>query len=192
MTKFAIVGSGWRAEFYWRLAAELDGLDCVGVVSRRPKQLPVPVCLDLDECLRQAKPDFVVTSVPWSVTPGLITELAGRGVKVLAETPPAPDLDGLRELWADVGDKNLVQAAEQYSRMPAHAARINLLRSGVIGEVTRADVSSTHQYHAVSLIRALLGKGRGQAEIRAFRATTPWLIRCRVTDGPTLSRSNRP
>ncbi|MCE7010375.1 hypothetical protein LWC34_47365 [Kibdelosporangium philippinense] len=173
MTKFAIVGSGWRAEFYWRLAAELDGLDCVGVVSRRPKQLPVPVCLDLDECLRQAKPDFVVTSVPWSVTPGLITELAGRGVKVLAETPPAPDLDGLRELWADVGDKNLVQAAEQYSRMPAHAARINLLRSGVIGEVTRADVSSTHQYHAVSLIRALLGKGRGQAEIRAFRATTP-------------------
>ncbi|MFC0107405.1 Gfo/Idh/MocA family protein [Kibdelosporangium aridum] len=173
MTKFAIVGSGWRAEFFWRLAAELEDLDCVGVVSRSPKQLPVPVYTSLDECVQRAKPDFMITSVRWAVTPTLITELVGRGMKVLAETPPAPDLDGLRRLWAEVGDKRLVQVAEQYTRMPPHAARANLVRSGVIGDVTRADVSSTHQYHAVSLIRALLGKGLGQAEVRAFRSTAP-------------------
>lgn len=173
MTSFAIVGSGWRAEYFWRLGAALDGLACVGVVSRRPRELPVPVYLSLAECLAGGRPDFVVTAVPWGVTPSLVAELAERGVRVLAETPPAPDLDGLRELWRTVGDRGLVQVAEQYTRMPAHAARIALVGSGVIGDPTRVDVSSTHQYHAVSLIRTLLGVGRGPVEVRAVRMTAP-------------------
>ncbi|MFI7672824.1 Gfo/Idh/MocA family protein [Actinophytocola sp. NPDC049390] len=173
MTRFAIVGTGWRAEYFWRLAAALDGLDCAGVVSRAPKDLPVPVHVSLDECLAAAKPDFVVTAVPWAVTPSLVAALVERGVRVLAETPPAPDLDGLRALWAAVGASGLVQVAEQYTRMPAHAARLALVRSGTIGAPTRADVSSTHQYHAVSLIRALLGVGRGPVEVRAVRTVAP-------------------
>jgi predicted dehydrogenase len=173
VTSFAIVGSGWRSEYFWRLASALDGLTCVGVVSRSPKDLPVPVHLSLDECLATAKPDFVVTAVPWGVTPSLVVELVERGVPVLTETPPAPDLDGLRELWRKVGDSGLVQVAEQYTRMPSHAARVALVRSGVIGDPTRVDVSSTHQYHAVSLIRTLLGVGRGPAEVRAVRTTAP-------------------
>lgn len=173
MTSFAIVGSGWRSEFFWRLAAQLDGLTCVGVVSRTPKDLPVPVHPSVAECLATAKPDFVVTAVPWHVTPGLVVELVERGVPVLAETPPAPDLDGLRALWHRVGASGLVQIAEQYSRMPAHAARVALVRSGAIGDPTRVDVSSTHQYHAVSLIRTLLGVGRGPVQVRAVRTTAP-------------------
>jgi predicted dehydrogenase len=170
MTSFAVVGSGWRAEYFWRLADGLDGLDCVGVVSRRPRSLPVPVFSSLDEC---PKVDFVVTAVPWSVTPSLVGELVERGVRVLAETPPAPDLDGLRALWHAVGASGLVQVAEQYTRMPAHAARLALVRDGVIGQPTRVDVSSTHQYHAVSLIRAFLGLGLGPAEVRAVRTVAP-------------------
>lgn len=170
MTSFAIVGSGWRAEYFWRLAGDLT---CVGVVSRGPKDLPVPVYLSLDECLGAARPDFVVTAVPWEVTPSLVVDLVERGVPVLAETPPAPDLAGLHELWRRVGDSGLVQVAEQYTRMPAHAARLALVDSGVIGRPTRVDVSSTHQYHAVSLIRAFLGVGRGPAQVRAVRTTAP-------------------
>lgn len=172
VTTFAIVGSGWRAEYFWRLAAALDGLECVGVVSRRARELPVPVFPSLDECLA-AKPDFMVTATPWGVTPSLVADLVERRVPVLAETPPAPDLDGLRALWHGVGASGLVQVAEQYTRMPAHAARLALVRSGAIGDPTRVDVSSTHQYHAVSLIRALLGTGRGPAEVRAVRTTAP-------------------
>ncbi|MFC0435685.1 Gfo/Idh/MocA family protein [Kutzneria buriramensis] len=167
MSGFAIVGTGWRAEYFWRLAAELDGLDCTGVVSRSKDGLPVPVYRTLDECLA-TKPDFVVTATPWAVTPSLVAELAERGVPVLAETPPAPDLLGLRELWAKVGPGK-AQVAEQYSRMPAHAARVALVHKGVLGEPKRVDVSSTHQYHAVSLIRTLLGVGRGRADVRAVR-----------------------
>ncbi|QRP48280.1 hypothetical protein [Amycolatopsis sp. FDAARGOS 1241] len=169
MTKYAIVGSGWRAEYFWRLAGELE---CVGVVSRSPQDLPVPVFTSLDECMAE-KPDFVVTAVPWAVTPSLIVDLVGRRVRVLAETPPAPDLDGLRALWHDVGSSGLVQVAEQYTRVPAHAARLALARSGVLGPITRVDVSSTHQYHAVSLIRTFLGAGLGPVEVRATRTTAP-------------------
>ncbi len=173
MTGFAIVGSGWRAEYFWRLAAELEGLSCVGVVSRAPKELPVPVYMSLTGCLAATRPDFVVTAVPWEVTPSLVVELVDHGVPVLAETPPAPDLDGLRALWRRVGASGLVQVAEQYTRMPAHAARVALVRSGALGAPTRVDVSSTHQYHAVSLIRTLLGAGRGPVSVRAVRTTAP-------------------
>ena len=134
----------------------------------------MPVYLSLDECLAAAKPDFVVTAVPWAVTPSLVGELVERGVRVLAETPPAPDLDGLRAAVArGRATAGWSRSAEQYTRMPAHAARLALVRSGVIGEPTRVDVSSTHQYHAVSLIRAFLGAGRGPVEVRAVRTTAP-------------------
>ena len=42
MTTFAMVGAGWRAEFFWRLAAALPSVDCVGAVVRTPRPLPVP------------------------------------------------------------------------------------------------------------------------------------------------------
>ncbi len=99
----------------------------------------------------------MIASVPWAVMPDATRELVALGLRVLAETPPAPDLDGLRALWADVGDRGLVQVAEQYLLMPAHAARLAAVRDGAIGEPTSVQVSSTHLYHAVSMIRGLLG-----------------------------------
>ncbi|MFD0264564.1 Gfo/Idh/MocA family protein [Kitasatospora indigofera] len=174
VTTFAIIGTGWRAEFFWRIGPALDGLDCVGVVSRRPQEgLPVPLYLSPEECLRSARPDFVISAVPRTVAPSLVVDLVERGIPVLTETPPAPDLAGLHALWHRVGGAGLVQVAEQYPRMPSHAARIALVRSGVIGDPTRADVSSTHQYHAVSLIRAVLGVGRRPARVRAVRTAAP-------------------
>jgi predicted dehydrogenase len=92
---------------------------------------------------------------------------------VLAETPPAPDADGLRALWAAVGASGLVQVAEQYLLMPAHAARLALTRAGSIGEVTSVQVSSTHGYHATSMIRGLLGVGSGAVTVRAQSYAAP-------------------
>ena len=86
-------------------------------------------------------------------------EAVGSGVPVLAETPPAPDVEGLRALWHDVGASGLVQVAEQYLMLPSHAARLALVRSGAIGRPTQVQVSSTHQYHALSLVRGYLGVG---------------------------------
>ena len=173
MTTFAVVGAGWRAEFFWRLAAALPDVECVGAIVRTPRDLPVPVFESLETCNRAARPDFVITSVPWPVTPEVIVEAVDRGLPVLAETPPAPDLDGLRRLWQRVGASGLVQVAEQYLLVPAHAARMALVRSGVIGTPTQVQVSSTHQYHAISMMRGLLDVGRGPVTVRASRFTAP-------------------
>jgi predicted dehydrogenase len=124
----------------------------------------VPTYRTLDEALT-AKPDFVVLSVPWPVTPEMTRQLVAAGVPVLAETPPAPDLDGLRSLWQDVGASGLVQVAEQYMMMPLHAARLQLVRDGLIGRPTSVQVSSTHLYHVVSMIRQFLGAGFAPATV---------------------------
>jgi predicted dehydrogenase len=169
MTSFVVVGAGWRAEMFWRLAAGLPGLECLGAIVRTPRSLPVPALRSLDE----VRPDFVVTAVPWETNPGVIRAAVDRGLPALAETPPAPDLAGLRALWDDVGDSGLVQVAEQYLLVPAHAARLAAVRAGVIGTPTQVQVSSTHQYHAVSLIRGYLGAGREPVTVRASRTTAP-------------------
>ena len=175
MTTFAVVGAGWRAGYFWRSAAALPDLSCVGAVVRSPRDLPVPTFASLGECLDRAGPDFVATALPWPATPDAIRECVAAGVPVLTETPPAPDAAGLRALWADVGASGLVQVAEQYLLMPSHAARLVLVRSGAIGVPTQVQVSSTHQYHAVSLMRAHLGVGFGPVTVSAASFVAPLL-----------------
>jgi len=173
MVSFAIVGFGFRGAAIWRVSTALSGLTCVGAVLRRPRPVPVPAFGSLAECLRRARPDFLVTAVPRPANPAVIAEAVAHGLPVLAETPPAPDLAGLRELWATAGRSGLVQVAEQYLLMPAHAARLAAVRRGLIGTPTQVQVSSTHQYHAVSLIRGLLGVGHEPAVVRATRTVAP-------------------
>lgn len=175
MTTFAVVGSGWRAATFWRLAAGLADVRCVGAVVRTPRRLPVPAFASTAECLDATRPDFVVTALPWDSNPGVVVDAVARGLPVLTETPPAPDLAGLRSLWAAVGGSSLVQVAEQYLLMPSHAARAAVVRSGAIGTPTQVQVSSTQLYHAVSLIRGLLGAGRGPVTVRASRHHAPLL-----------------
>jgi predicted dehydrogenase len=165
VTRFAVVGSGWRASAFIRMAYLMPHrFELLGVVARREeagtqleRDWAVTTFRTLADLLAAERPDVVVLSVPWPVTPELTRQLVAENVRVLAETPPAPDLDGLRSLWADVGASGLVQVAEQYALMPLHAARLNIVRQGLIGAPTSVEVSSTHLYHVASLVRTFLG-----------------------------------
>ena len=178
---FAILGSGWRSEFFLRMARTVpDGLRVAGVVTTSPEKgarltaaWDVPAYGSISEVVAAQRPEFVVAAVPWPATPVVVRELVAAGVPVLAETPPAPDLDGLRSLWSDVGTSGLVTVAEQYTLMPGHAARLEVLRAGVVGTPTSAMVASTHLYHAVSLIRAFLDVGTDGAVVTARRFEAP-------------------
>ncbi|MEY9962257.1 putative dehydrogenase [Streptacidiphilus sp. MAP12-16] len=177
---FGVVGSGWRAEFFVRLAGLLpDRLTLVGAAVRRSEKVEevgrrwkVPVYLTPQDLVRHQRPDFVISSVPWSANAEVVTALVEAGARVLSETPPAPDADGLRRLWECVGGAR-VQVAEQYLLMPGHAARRVLVERGVIGQPTSVQVSSTHMYHAVSMIRGLLGVGLGPVTVSATRFRAP-------------------
>ncbi|GIH25001.1 hypothetical protein Aph01nite_33110 [Acrocarpospora phusangensis] len=197
--RFGIVGTGWRSEFFVRLARQLpERLSVSGVVTRSAERAAeveatwgVPAFRSIGDLLAAERPEFVIPSVPWPVTPEVTRELVGYGVPVLAETPPAADLEGLRDLWDAVGASGLVQVAEQYLHMPGHAARLALAREGVIGQVTSVQVSSTHLYHAVSMIRHLLGAGFQEAVVTARSFTAP-LVDPLSKDGWTGDATPKP
>ncbi|WP_285724450.1 Gfo/Idh/MocA family protein [Psychromicrobium xiongbiense] len=179
--RVGIVGGAWRGQYFARLSRHFpQDLECIGIVARREEtrqeiadQLNVPTYSSLEDLLRAGTPDFVITSVSWSANPAILEELVSRGIPVLSETPPAPDLPTMRQLWERVGASGLVQVAEQYLQMPTHAARRTAVHRGVIGEVSSVQISSTHLYHAVSVIRGMLGVSFEQATVSARRFTGP-------------------
>lgn len=176
--RYGIVGSGWRTGFFLRLAEAMPERFAVsGVVTRTAEsgreieaQWRVPTVRTVDEL---GAVDFVVVSVPWKVTPVVTAELVAKGIPVLTETPPAPDVSGLAELWAEVGDSGLVQVAEQNPFLPSHAAQLSVVQGGALGEVSSVQMSSTHLYHAVSVLRLLLGVGFAPATVSAQQFSGP-------------------
>ena len=177
--RFAVVGTGYRAQAFLTLATALPQVfEVTAVLPHRPldetdaRSLGHPVTTDLDALVR-SNPAFVFTAVSHAATPALLRELVARRLRVLAETPPAPDVTTLRELVRDVGASGLVQVAEQYPRHPMTAARIAAVRAGLIGIPTSAMVSMTQTYHAVAILRALLGVGRTDASVRAHTHIAP-------------------
>ena len=180
-SRFGVVGTGWRAQFYLRLAHLLpEQFEVAGLVGRTQDAAEraaagrkVPAYVSLAELVMSQDPDFIVSAVPWAAAPGVAQASAELEIPILCETPPAPDLDGLRALWRSVGASGLVQVAEQYALMPSHASRLALARSGAIGTVTSVQVSSTHLYHAVALMRAFLGARFERATVSAQTFVAP-------------------
>ncbi|MGG6313217.1 Gfo/Idh/MocA family protein [Paenibacillus macerans] len=179
--RFGIIGGGWRAEFYLRIARALPERFEVSEIMIRDEAKGreasriwgVPAVSRLDEVVARRDFDFVVLSLPRAVTPDYLVRLAAEGIPVLTETPPAADLDGLLRLYAAVGPAALIQVAEQFLFQPMHAARLAVVRSGLLGEVSHVQVSAGHGYHGISLIRQLLGIGFEEAEIRGERIVSP-------------------
>jgi predicted dehydrogenase len=190
--RFAVVGTGWRAQYFLRLAGLLpDRFEVAGVVGRSSESAErvgarwnARPFTSLEAMVAAGRPEFIVTALPWGTAPVVAEAAVALGLPVLSETPPAPDLDGLRALWSAVGASGLVQVAEQYHLMPSHASRLALARSGAIGTVTSCQISSTHGYHAAALIRAYLGVAFEPATISARRFIAP-LINPLVRDAWT-------
>ncbi|QGQ18029.1 gfo/Idh/MocA family oxidoreductase [Cellulomonas sp. JZ18] len=210
--RFGVVGSGWRSSFFVRMARLMpERFTCTGVVTRTAERgaeveatWGVPTVRTVEELVTGAvpgagaapdRPELVVTGTPWPVTPDVVRELVDASVPVLAETPPAPDVDAMRALWADVGATGLVQVAEHSPFLPVHQARKRIVDEGLIGAATSVQVSSTHQYHAIGLARRLLGVGRGPVTVHAREFTAPlvdpmnrhgWTDATEPTDARTL------
>jgi predicted dehydrogenase len=142
----------------------------------------VPLVTSLDDLLAH-KPLFVITSVPWDVNPGMLHQLAARGIPALSETPPATSIDEMHALHALVRAGARIAVAEQYHLQPDHAARIAFAHSGRLGAVTQAQVSVAHGYHGISLMRRLLGISFENARIHATRFHSP-IIKSPDRSGP--------
>src|SRR5437588_9717531 len=181
--KFGIIGAGWRTTFFLQIARELpERFQIGGLLARNAEKRQaletrwgVPAYETLDELLRVPDLQFVVVAVSWSTTPVLLKEFASRNVPALAETPPAPDLEGLISLQPLIKAGAKIQIAEQYQFQPLHAARLAIVRSGKLGTITQAQISVAHGYHGMSLMRKFLGITFDRATITARSYISPLL-----------------
>lgn len=181
-TVFGMVGGGWRTEFYLRIARALpERFGICGVVVRDAakgkiltEKWGVQTYRTVDELLKHSSPSFVGVSVNKPDAPGVALQLAANHMPVLIETPPAPDLEGLIALDKQMKAMDAkIQVAEQYHAQPLHAARLAIAHSGKLGEISQAQVSVCHGYHAMSLMRRFLGLTYENATVTARKFVSP-------------------
>ncbi len=175
LVSFVIIGGGWRSEFFMRIAQALpERFEICGMLVRdegKGKQIEnrwgIRTYRDLDTLLKNTDPAFAVVSVPRKAAPAYIRELAERKIPVLTETPPAENLEELLSLQDLIDRGARIQVAEQYHLQPLHAARLSLAASGLLGNVNSVNISVCHWYHAISLMRRLMGIQYENCEIQA-------------------------
>lgn len=181
LIEFGIVGRGWRAEFYLRIAKMLPQHFAVRAMLVRDEERGreiedkwgVKTCRDMESFASSGPMLFAVVSVSKDAVPACTIELAERNIPVLSETPPATDIPGMLSLYESLRKlKGHVQVAEQYLYQPMHAARIAFVQSGKLGDVSQVQVSAAHGYHGISLIRKLLGIEFENAVMKGQRFTS--------------------
>lgn len=166
MIRYAIVGTGWRSEFYARIAKALpQKYEVVAWLCRNIEKMSylhetygVYTTMSENDVV-QLKPDFIVCAVDKVSMNTVSRYWAEKGVPVLAETPAGLDVQSLRDLKKSVDDGCKIQIAEQYFLEPDIEVIIKEVESGVIGEPVSVFLSAMHDYHAVSVIRRLLKTG---------------------------------
>lgn len=197
-----IIGYGWRAQFYYRIAKALpDEFEvCAALVRTKERASQIEseqgvFATDrLTEALAKA-PDFAVLCINRSGTRQYLEMLAEHGVPVLCETPPAKDIPELGALMEGITARGgKVQVAEQYFLQPLYAALLRIISQGVIGEVSNISLSAVHGYHAVSIFRKVLGVGFSTCRITGRRFLFPVTVtgsRDGVDTSGTIKRAKR-
>lgn len=178
--RIGIIGGGWRATYYLRIASLLPHLfHITGIVLRDPAKYSdllarwnVPAYRSAEEL--SAVSDFLVLAVSKTSATAYITELAAADIPLLAETPPATNLAEYEQLSAIAARNPRIQVAEQYPLLPHNQARSSYISSDKLGDVMHVQVSAGHGYHGISLIRKWLSIGMAlECEIIGRRFTLP-------------------
>ena len=164
--RVGIIGSGGRAVLH--LKAILPLRDEFEICSMRfrtqekaekfQKEYGIPVTTSMDEFLA-SKPDFIIVCTSYFDQDILIRQFLEEGIPVLAETPPASSMQGLIDLWTVSQEKrSKILIAENCFEQPFWAAKMEAIKRGYLGDVQMVTIGHTHEYHAFSMMRLLLGE----------------------------------
>ena len=104
---FIIIGSGWRALYYVRVAKALPEIFSLDAMYCRTQekadliagQYQIHTTTSIEECAAY-KPDFAVVAVKKDAICDVSMEWLDRGITVLSETPAALDMDSLNKLYS--------------------------------------------------------------------------------------------
>lgn len=166
MIKYGILGAGWRAEFYLRIAALCpDRFTVSGICARNPEKAEyikekysANVVSTIEELLA-LDCDFIVCCVNKASMTDVAADLCARDIPVLMETPMGIDTESQKRFFDRYDPRWKIQVAEQFHLQPMNAAIKAVIDSGILGEIVSVRLSCCHDYHAASLIRFLLGTG---------------------------------
>ncbi|MBQ8654517.1 MAG: Gfo/Idh/MocA family oxidoreductase [Clostridia bacterium] len=167
MTRFALVGGGWRAEFFARIALALpDRFQLTATYLRDPlkradwqRRFGCRMAESPEDLLAD-KPDYLVVSIAKKANPDVLIRMMDLGLPILCETPPFITPEGMVRAWEAAKAKGvMLQVAEQYPDWPLYSAWQKAVDEGMLGEVSNINISAVHSYHAISLIRRFLNVG---------------------------------
>ena len=112
MLSYLIVGSGYRSEYYGRIAAKYPGLFRALFLCRSPEKAElvtvhtgIPATTGLSEALAFS-PDFIVVAVDRASIADVTEEWVLRGFPVVAETPVGASVVKLERIWDLKTSKN--------------------------------------------------------------------------------------
>ena len=178
MIKYGIIGAGWRAEFYLRIAAlvpekfSVSGIYIRNEMKRKEfsKKYDAPV-FDNPEDLLKTDFDFIVSCVNKSSINEIAQMLSDKGIAVLTETPVT-----------DGNLKGRIQVAEQFHLMPRNQAYKKIIDRGLLGKVHQVQLSCCHDCHAASLIRFFLDI-KNETPQKTVIALPDKMMRCNGRNG---------
>ena len=161
--RFVIVGSGWRARSYVRIAKALPEKFTLCAMLCRTKEKADKIAEELDiytttsilEC-REMNPDFVVVAVSKASIAQVSMEWMSYGFTVLCETPASLEVSVLEALWETHKKGGRLVVAEQYAKRPLYGAMLSVVKSGLLGEPDCVNLSLAHEYHGARLLRDFL------------------------------------
>lgn len=184
---FGIIGAGWRSQFFFRIARELEDVFQVSVVVEPnqeraafiKEQWKTEVLPDI-EMLKTCgkKIDFLVLCLHPTVLPEIAGRLNDMGYYILTETFAMENVDALVNYYKRMNHPKFIQISEQYWLRPAQLAHFRLLGDGKIGAVTQARISIGHGYHGISLLRKYLGVCFEACSVQGWEFNNP------VVEGP--------
>ena len=157
MTEFILIGTGWRAAFYMRIAVALpEKFRIVGIYTRSDdraaalKEEGWNASTDL-EGLLAIKHDGVIIASGADGFCSLVERLSQKGEKLLTETTfltmSEEELSRLEKCEALV--------LEQYWYTPLYASAKKALSK--IGRIDQIYLSALHNHHAASIVRGVFG-----------------------------------
>ena len=162
-TRFIIVGSGWRSLYYVRIAKALsEQFELCAMLCRTEEKAQrmalengIHATTSEEECVAM-RPDLVVVAVNKASIADVAMHWMDLGFCVLSETPAAMELSKLDRLWEMHCQGKRLVVNEQYRKYPVLSAVIRIAQSGILGSNDSLNASLAHEYHGISLIRALL------------------------------------
>ena len=176
---YVIVGSGYRARFYARIARTYPSLFSAMFLCRSEekaalmtRETGVPAVWSAEEAMA-FHPEFVVVVVNKASIADVCAEWVNRGYPVLMETPAGMTREQLLRLWDLSQNGARIAVAEQYHRYPDIIAGLQAIADGKIGTPGTAYLSVAHDYHGMSLIRRMLRTEGESYTIRGERTMHP-------------------